>query len=87
MAPWALIGDLTTKAGGTAKGVREIRGNGGEMMGDGWVECDARVVEGPSYDEAANTFGALVWDTSLDTASVPEDGEKYATEYVGIIDP
>ena len=56
-------------------------------MGDGWVECDASVVEGASYDEAAKTFGALVWDTSLDAASTPEDGEKYATEYVGIIDP
>ena len=82
MAPWARIADLPTKAGGTAKGVQEIRGNGGEMMGAGWVECDASVVQGASYDASANTFGALVWDTSTDI-SVPEDGAKYATEFIG----
>ena len=82
MAPWALIADLPTKAGGTAKGVKEIRGDGGEMMGADWVECDDTVVEWASYDESAKTFGALVWDTSTDT-SAPEDGEKYATEFIG----
>ena len=82
MAPWAFIDDLPTKAGGTAKGVKEIRGNGGEMMGANWVECDDSVVQGAFYDASANTFGSLVWDTSSDS-SAPEDGEKYATEFVG----
>tara|TARA_B100001996_G_scaffold207876_1_gene159429 strand:+ start:9343 stop:9591 length:249 start_codon:yes stop_codon:yes gene_type:complete len=82
MAPWAKIGDLQKLGGGTEKGVISIIG-AAAAPDSNYVACDDSVVEGASYNAATETFGDLVWDVSKETASVPEDGEKYATEFKG----
>lgn len=82
MAPWAKIGDLPKLGGGTEKGVMSIIGVA-VPPDDSYVACDDSVVEGASYDSTTETFGDLVWDVSKETPSVPEDGDKYATEFKG----